>query len=112
MPSPLIMLVDATAAIGKIQGPQGGGKLEHIDLRQDWIKLLKNRKIVEVARIPGEAIPSGCFTKILGRVGGVAFSKSESELMGRIDKDGRKWHVLWLWVLVKSLHRGAMARQR
>ena len=87
MPSPLIMLVDATAAIGKIQGPRGGGKLKHIDLRQDWIKLLKNRKIVEVVKVPGEANPADCFTKILGRV---AFNKSESELMGRIDGEGRK----------------------
>jgi len=87
MPSPLIMLVDATAAIGKIQGPRGGGKLKHIDLRQDWIKLLKNRKIVEVVKVPGEANPADCFTKILGRV---AFNKSESELVGRIDGGGRK----------------------
>ena len=87
IPSPLIMLVDATAAIGKIRGPRGGGKLNHIDLRQDWIKLLKNHKIVEVVKIPGEANPSDCFTKILGRV---AFNKSESELMGKIDEDGRK----------------------
>ena len=52
------MLVDATAAIGKIQGLRGGGKLKHIDLRQDWIKLLKNRKIVEVVKVPGEANPA------------------------------------------------------
>ena len=54
---------------------------------QDWIKLLKKRKIAEVVKVPGEANPADCFTKILGRV---AFSKSESELMGRIDEDGRK----------------------
>ena len=58
-----------------------------IDLRQDWIKLLKNRKIVEMVKVPGEANPADRFTNILGRV---AFSKSESELMGRIGEDGRK----------------------
>ena len=73
--------------ICKIQGPRGGEKLKHIDLRQDWIKLLKNRKAVEVVKVPGEANPLDCMTKILGRV---AFNKSESELMGRIDEDGRK----------------------
>ena len=77
----------AIVSIGKIQGPQGGGKLKHIDLRQAWIKLLKNRKVVEVVKVPGEANPSDCMTKILGRV---AFNKSESELMGRVDEDGRK----------------------
>ena len=64
-----------------------GGKLKHIGLRQDWIKLLKNCKIVEVVKVPGEANPVDCYTKILGRV---TFNKSESELMGRIDEDGRK----------------------
>ena len=87
MPSPIIMLVDATAAIVKLQGPRGGGKLKHTDLGQAWIKLLKNCKVVEVVKVPGEATPSDCMTKTLGRV---AFNKSESELMGRIDEDGRK----------------------
>ena len=87
MPPPLIMRVDATAAIGRIQGPRGGGKLERIDLRQDWNTLLKNRKVVEVAKVPGEANPADSMTKVLG-LG--AFSKSESELMGGTDEDGRK----------------------
>ena len=28
----IIILMDATAAIGKVQGPHGGGKMKHINL--------------------------------------------------------------------------------
>lgn len=85
MPSPLIMHVDATAAIGKIQGPRGGGKMKHIDLRAEWMNQLRDRKIVNVVKIPGEENGADFFTKLLGRI---AFQQEESVLMGRIDDDG------------------------
>ena len=61
------MLVDATAAIGKVQGPCGGGKIEHIDLRADWIKELRDLSICILEKVPGEENLADGFTKLLGR---------------------------------------------
>lgn len=70
--------VDATAAIGKIQGPRGGGKMKHIDLRQGWIKQLRDTSICHVEKVAGEENKADFFTKLLGRNN---FRVIEGELM-------------------------------
>ena len=63
----IVMLVDATAAIGKVQGPRGGGKMKHIDLRADWINELRDMSICILEKVPGEENLADGFTKLLGR---------------------------------------------
>ena len=63
----IIMLVDATAAIGKVQGPCGGGKMKHIDLQADWINELRDLSICILEKVAGEENRADGFTKLLGR---------------------------------------------
>ena len=79
--SSIPMQVDATAAIGKIQGPRGGGKMKHIDLRNAWIQQLRDKNVVDVIKVPGTANGADFFTKLLPRV---AFSQCENQLMRKI----------------------------
>ena len=63
---PIITLqVDATAAIGKIQGPRGGGKMKHIDMRSGWIQELRDTSKCLVEKIAGEENLADSFTKLL-----------------------------------------------
>ena len=61
------MYTDATAAIGKVQGPRGGAKMKHIDLRADWINELRDLSICVLEKVPGEENLADGFTKLLGR---------------------------------------------
>jgi len=70
--------VDATAAIGKIQGPRGGGKMKHIDLRQGWIKQLRDQTLCKVVKIAGEENLADSFTKLLPLS---SFKETEGQLM-------------------------------
>ena len=78
IPDLIVLQVDATAAIGKIQGPRGGGRMKHIDLRQAWIQQLMNRDIVQVVKVAGLSNRADFFTKLLGRA---EFIIAENELM-------------------------------
>ena len=79
---PIITLqVDATAAIGKIQGPRGGGKMKHIDMRSGWIQELRDTSKCLVEKIAGEENLADSFTKLLP-LG--AFKEEENTLMPHI----------------------------
>jgi hypothetical protein len=78
----IVMKVDSTAAIGKIQGPRGSGKMKHIDLRDAWIQRLRSKKIVDIVKVAGTENGADFFTKILTRA---EFCKGESRLMTKIE---------------------------
>ena len=78
----IVMKVDATAAIGKIQGPRGGGKMKHIDLRQAWIRQLMDRGIVNVVKVDGTENRADFFTKVLGKG---QFADAENDLMVKLE---------------------------
>ena len=78
----IIMKVDSTAAIGKIQGPRGSGKMKHLDLRDAWIQRLRNKKIVDIVKVLGTENGADFFTKLLSRAD---FCKEEDRLMAKID---------------------------
>ena len=78
----IVMKVDSTAAIGKIQGPRGSGKMKHIDLRDAWIQRLRCKKIVDVVKVAGTDNGADFFTKILTRA---EFCKGEARLMTKIE---------------------------
>ena len=81
VPQSIPLQVDATAAIGKIQGPRGSGKMKHIDLRDAWILQLRNRGVVDVIKVPGESNGADFFTKLLPRA---EFCKHEDRLMRKL----------------------------
>ena len=78
----IIMKVDSTAAIGKIQGPRGSGKMKHLDLRDAWIQRLRNKKIVDIVKVLGTENGADFFTKLLSRA---EFCKQEDQLMTKLD---------------------------
>mgnify|MGYP001295664004 FL=1 len=78
----IIMKVDSTAAIGKIQGPRGSGKMKHLDLRDAWIQRLRNKKIVDIVKVLGTENGADFFTKLVSRAD---FCKEEAILMTKID---------------------------
>ena len=78
----IIMKVDSTAAIGKIQGPRGSGKMKHLDLRDAWIQRLRNKKIVDIVKVLGTENGADFFTKLVSRAD---FCKEENLLMTKID---------------------------
>ena len=48
VPHPLIIYIDATAAIGFIENTGEGGKMKHLDIfKEGWIQLLRDRDIAE-----------------------------------------------------------------
>lgn len=78
----IIMKVDSTAAIGKIQGPRGSGKMKHLDLRDAWIQRLRNKKIVDIVKVLGTENGADFFTKLVSRAD---FCKEEDKLMAKFD---------------------------
>ena len=78
----IMMKVDSTAAIGKIQGPRGSGKMKHIDLRDAWIQRLRCKKIVDVVKVAGTENGADFFTKLVSRAD---FCKEENKLMAKFD---------------------------
>ena len=52
-PHPLVVYIDASAAIGFIENTGGGGKMKHLDIKEGWIQLLRDRGIAEYWKIEG-----------------------------------------------------------
>ena len=68
MPHPLIIYIDATAAIGFIENTGGGGKMKHLDIKEGWIQLLRDRDIAEFWKIEGPLNLADFFTKLNDRI--------------------------------------------
>ena len=71
-PRPAILHVDAESAMAYIHQTGGGVRLRHIDIRSDWMNLLRSREEVEFASIPGPENPADAHTKIFSRKEAVA----------------------------------------
>ena len=59
-----ILHVDAESAIAYIRRTGGGARLRHINIRSDWMNLLRSREEVDFASIPGTENPADAHTKI------------------------------------------------
>ena len=68
VPHPLIIYIDATAAIGFIENTGGGGKMKHLDIKEGWIQLLRDRDIAEFWKIEGPLNLADFFTKLNDRI--------------------------------------------
>ena len=68
VPRPLTIYIDATAAIGFIENTGGGGRMKHLDIKEGWIQLLRNRDIAEYAKIDGPLNLADFFTKLNDKI--------------------------------------------
>ena len=64
-PEPYFLQIDNTAAITFAKGTAMKTKLKHIDARQDWVKVLRNKNISVPVHVPTELNLADMFTKIL-----------------------------------------------
>jgi len=64
-PEPYFLQIDNTAAITFAKGTAMKTKLKHIDARQDWVKVLRNKNISVPVHVPTELNLADLFTKIL-----------------------------------------------
>ena len=64
-PKPILMQVDNKAAIAFSDNSAFKTKLKHIDVRQEWVKTLRNKNIIETTHVPSKDNLADLFTKIL-----------------------------------------------
>ena len=57
--------------------------MRHIDMRSAWLKLLKDRQLIEFGSIKGTENPADFFTKIYSRK---EFKAAHAKLMGKLPK--------------------------
>ncbi len=68
VPRPITIYIDASAAIGFIENTGGGGRMKHLDIKEGWIQLLRDRDIAEYAKIDGPLNLADFFTKLNDRI--------------------------------------------
>lgn len=64
-PKPILMQVDNKAAIAFSDNSAFKTKLKHIDVRQEWVKTLRNKNIIQTTHVPSKDNLADLFTKIL-----------------------------------------------
>ena len=68
VPHPFVVYIDASAAIGFIENTGGGGKMKHLNIKEGWIQLLRDRGIAEYGKIEGTLNLADFFTKLNDRI--------------------------------------------
>ena len=83
IPACLTLNVDSTAAQGFIDSTDKCTKIKMIDIymREEWVELLRNRTLLQTAKVPGPENEADFFTKILPEP---AFRAAEDRMMKRI----------------------------
>ena len=64
-PKPMTMQIDNKAALAFSDNTAFKSKLKHIDVRQEWVRTLRNKSIVETVHVPSVDNLADLFTKIL-----------------------------------------------
>jgi len=64
-PQPILMGVDNKAAIAFSDNTAFKTKLKHIDVRQEWVRTLRNKDILQTEHVPSKDNLADIFTKIL-----------------------------------------------
>lgn len=64
-PKPLLMQIDNKAALAFSDNSAFKTKLKHIDVRQKWVKTLRNKDIIQTEHVPSTENLADLFTKIL-----------------------------------------------
>ena len=66
-PKPFVLEMDNTAAKAFCSGSSQKTKLKHIDCRQEWVRMLRDRSIMAPAHVPTDENLADLMTKILPR---------------------------------------------
>ena len=66
-PQPILMQLDNDAAKAFIDRSAAKTKLKHIDCRQEWVKVLRNKDILKPVHVDSKDNVADLFTKILSR---------------------------------------------
>ena len=64
-PKPVELQMDNSTAIAFTNNTCAKSKLKHIDCRQHWVQMLRNKSILEAVHIPSAENLADIFTKIL-----------------------------------------------
>ena len=64
-PKPIVLQVDNTTAEKFHSGTVKRSKLKHIDTRQEWVKVLRDKNILKVVHVPTQINIADIGTKIL-----------------------------------------------
>ena len=65
---PIEIEIDANAALGFINNTSSSTKMKHLDIREDWIQLIRDRGLAEFIKVDGKVIKADFMTKLLNRV--------------------------------------------
>ena len=65
IPACLTLNVDSTAAQGFIDSTDKCTKIKMIDMREEWVELLRNRTLLQTAKVAGPDNEADFFTKPL-----------------------------------------------
>ena len=66
-PSPIVLEMDNAAAKIFCDGSASKTRLKHIDARQEWIQVLRNKDLIKAQYVPTDENLADIFTKILPR---------------------------------------------
>ena len=66
-PKPNIIHIDATAAKSFFENTGGASKMKHIDIRSEWVQLVRDRHQFEYVKVDGKRNPADVLTKLLDR---------------------------------------------
>ena len=79
----LHLSVDATAAIGFARNNGGGSRMKHVDVREDWVQSIRDKKQITISKVGTKENPADFFTKL--------FTQSEFDRVGA----GLSCNVVW-----------------
>ena len=81
-PIPFTLQMDNTAAKAFAENTVIRSKLKHIDCRQEWVKVVRDKKIMVPKYVPTDDNLADLFTKILGLA---VFKKHRDNIMVKLD---------------------------
>ena len=64
---PAVLMMDNAAAEVFTNNTANKTRLKHIDCRQEWVKMLRNKALIRPVHVPSEDNLADIFTKILSR---------------------------------------------
>ena len=84
-PQPILLQLDNSAAQAFIERSASKTKLKHIDCRQEWVKVLRNKDILKPVHVDSKDNVADLFTKILARN---TFERLRDLIMIPLDRTG------------------------
>ena len=64
----MVIGTDSTAAIGFTANVGKVGRMRHIDVRQAWVRQLRDRELITPIKVPGVENRADGFTKLLSKL--------------------------------------------